>query len=59
MSTKTIVWVSVIVFSIIGGYIPMLFGNSFLSSWSILGNGLGGIFGIWAGVKIGKLINAN
>ncbi len=57
MSTKTIVWISVFVFSVIGGYIPVFFGGSFLSSWSILGNGIGGLIGIWVGFKIGKALN--
>lgn len=57
MSTKTIVWVSVFVFSIIGGYIPIFFGESLLSSWSILGNGIGGVFGIWVGIKVGNALN--
>ena len=57
MSTKTIVWICVIIFGIIGGYIPLLFGNSLLSSWAIFGNGIGGLFGIWAGLKIGKIVN--
>lgn len=57
MSTKTIVWISVFIFSFIGGYIPTFFGNSLFSMWSILANGIGGIFGIWIGLKLGKLIN--
>ncbi|HZQ30014.1 MAG TPA: hypothetical protein VFA93_02975 [Patescibacteria group bacterium] len=57
MSTKTIVWICVFLFSIIGGYIPVLLGESFLSSWSILGNGIGGLLGIWIGIKIARAIN--
>jgi len=57
VSTKSIVWISVFVFSIIGGYIPVLLGKSLLSPWSILGNGIGGLIGIWIGFKIGNIIN--
>ncbi len=57
MSTKSAIWVSVFIFSIIGGYIPVILGSSFLSSWSLLGNGAGGLFGIWVGFKIGNAIN--
>lgn len=57
MPTKTIVWISVLVFSIIGGYIPVIFGSSLISTWSILGNGTGGLIGIWIGFKIGNAIN--
>lgn len=59
MSTKTLVWICVLIFSIAGGYIPTVFGNSFFSPLSILGNGIGGILGIWIGIKIGKLTNAD
>lgn len=42
-------------FSIIGAYVPVLFGdNDMLSGWSILGGFVGGIFGIWVGVQVGK-----
>ncbi len=38
--------------SIIGGYMPKLFGASLFSISSLLGNGIGGIFGVWIGSKI-------
>ena len=41
--------------SIVGAYIPMLFGDTdLLSGWSILGGFIGGIFGIWVGVVVLK-----
>jgi hypothetical protein len=51
MSSKSIVMIGMVVGSIIGGYIPILFGVSFLSLWSILGNAVGGLFGIWITYK--------
>lgn len=57
MSTKSVVWVSVFIFSIIGGYIPVILGSSFFSPWSMLGNGVGGLVGIWIGLKVGTAIN--
>ncbi|HSX14670.1 MAG TPA: hypothetical protein VLE72_02045 [Candidatus Saccharimonadales bacterium] len=33
--------------STIGGYLPMLFGSSALSGWSIITGAIGGLFGIW------------
>jgi hypothetical protein len=40
---------------IIGGYVPVLFGdNEFLDGWSILAGTIGGIVGIWLGVVISK-----
>ncbi len=56
MSEKSIVWISVFVFSFIGGYIPVFFGNSLFSMWSIVANAVGGIIGIWIGFKIARLI---
>jgi hypothetical protein len=40
---------------IVGGYVPVLFGdNEFLDGWSILAGTIGGIVGIWLGVVISK-----
>ena len=38
----------------VGGYLPVLFGSSGLSGWSLIGGFVGGILGIWVGVKIGE-----
>lgn len=39
------------VFGILGGYIPVLFGDTdMMDGWSILGGFVGGIVGIWLGV---------
>jgi len=46
------------VFGIIGSYIPVLFGdNDLLSGWGILGGMVGGFIGIWAGVKLYRLMS--
>jgi hypothetical protein len=43
------------VFGILGGYLPMLFGDSNLFDiWGILGGLVGGFFGIWLGVYVSK-----
>jgi hypothetical protein len=52
MSQKTAVMIGMTIGSIVGGYIPMLFGASFLSYWAILFNGIGGILGIIIAYKI-------
>jgi hypothetical protein len=40
---------------IAGGYVPVLFGdNSFLDGASILAGLIGGLLGIWVGVKLAK-----
>ncbi len=52
---KKIVLLSATVFSIVGGYLPVLFGdNNPLDGWSILGGLVGGLFGIWISVYISK-----
>jgi len=56
MNSKTIIWVSVLVFSTIGGYIPVALGLDIFSVWAILGSTLGGIIGIFAGVQISKFV---
>ncbi len=46
------------VFGAIGSYVPVLFGdNDLLSGWSILMGTVGGLFGIWVGVKLYKAYN--
>lgn len=52
MSRKTLVMGGMIIGSIIGGYLPVLFGSSLFSFISILGNGLGGILGILFALKL-------
>lgn len=38
----------------IGAYIPMLFGDSGLGGWSVLGAFVGGLIGIYAGFKFSQ-----
>ena len=54
MSTKAYVWIGLFVGSTIGSYIPTLWGVGFLSYSSALASAIGGIFGIWAGFKLGN-----
>ena len=51
MSNK-LVWAGVFVGSTVGGYVPTLFGADTLSLWMVLGSTVGGIAGIWAGIKL-------
>lgn len=40
---------------VVGGYLPVLFGdNSLLDGWTILTSTVGGLVGIWVGVVISK-----
>lgn len=53
---KALIFFFLTVFGAIGSYIPMLLGDhSLLSGWSILGGMIGGLFGIWVGVKAYRL----
>ena len=55
MSSKTIITIVMTVGMTIGGFIPWVFGDhSALDGWSILGGLIGGIVGIWAGVKLSQ-----
>lgn len=51
MSRKTLVMIGMVVGSLIGGYVPVLFGADFLSFSSIIGNAVGGLVGIWIAYK--------
>lgn len=51
---KTLIMFFLIVFSTIGSYIAVLFHQSLLGGWSIVGGVIGGLFGIWVGVWVSK-----
>ena len=52
---KSVILAFAIIFSILGEFVPMLFGdNDIFSGWGILGGLIGGLFGIWVGVKVSK-----
>ena len=55
MSTRFIIFIGMTLGSIIGGYIPTLFGAGLLSYSSILFSGIGSILGIWIGYKLSNL----
>lgn len=52
MSTKTAVWIGMIIGSIVGGYIPMLFGADMLSFTAVLTSSIGAILGVIVGYKL-------
>ncbi len=53
---KSLIWVGAFVGGAIGGYIPVLFGASYLSISSIIFSTMGGVIGIWAGYELAQLI---
>jgi len=46
------IMVFMIIGSVIGGYLPLIFGASVFSISSILTSALGGFLGIWLGYKL-------
>lgn len=54
MGKKSITFVAMVGMTA-GSFIPMLWGDdSLLGGWSLLGGLIGGIFGVWLGVKLSK-----
>ena len=52
---KRVILLFAMVFSFIGGYVPVLLGDSELfGGWTILAGLAGGLFGIWLGVVVSK-----
>ncbi|MBU6426958.1 hypothetical protein KGQ27_01835 [Patescibacteria group bacterium] len=54
MNQKSLIWTGLFVGSTVGGYLPVLWGSSFLSISSIILSTVGGIAGIWAGFKLSR-----
>lgn len=52
MSTKTLVMLGMTVGSMIGSFIPILWGASFLSYTSLILSAVGGMLGIWIAMKV-------
>jgi hypothetical protein len=55
MNSKPLITIGVLVGTTIGGLIPMLWHAPIFSFSSVIFSTLGGIVGIWAGVKIGQM----
>ena len=57
MSTKSLVFIFMTIGSIVGGYIPSLWGADSFSMSSLVFGSVFAIIGIWIGFKIGQQIN--
>jgi hypothetical protein len=53
MSRKKLIWIFLTIGSLIGGYLPMVWGGDMLSLSSVLLSGVGGFAGIWLGYRLG------
>jgi len=51
MPSKTLIYIAAFVGSLIGGYIPTLWGAGFLSISSLVFSAIGGIAGIFIALK--------
>ncbi len=54
MSRKSLIFWGMTIGSLVGGYIPTLWGASILSMSGILLSGIGGFVGIWVGYRFGE-----
>ena len=54
MTSKSLIWLGMIIGSSIGGFIPALWGADLFSFSSIIFSGIGGILGIWLGFKLSR-----
>jgi len=52
MSQKFAVMTGMIIGSIVGGYVPVLWGADFLSYWGIVTSTIGALLGIYVGYKL-------
>lgn len=54
MSRKTLIYVSMIVGTTAGGYLPLLWGDTMFSMTSVLLTAVGGFLGIYVGFKLSQ-----
>jgi uncharacterized membrane protein YeaQ/YmgE (transglycosylase-associated protein family) len=52
MGRNSSIWFGMIIGSLIGGFIPDLWGAEFLSLASVIWSGFGGALGIWVAYKL-------
>jgi hypothetical protein len=57
MSRKTLVWIGLSIGSLVGGYVPLLWGADVLSFSPLVSSAAGGILGIWLGFKLGDWLS--
>jgi hypothetical protein len=53
---KKLIFLGMFLGSLVGGYVPVLWGDSAFSMSSIIFSGIGGFLGIYAGFKLSQQI---
>ena len=54
MESKQMIWLGLFVGSLVGSFVPMVWGASELSLSSVIFGAVGGILGIWAGLQLSR-----
>ncbi|MBU0964068.1 hypothetical protein KKC06_03455 [Patescibacteria group bacterium] len=56
MGSKFVIYIFIFIGGTIGGYIPLLWHDSFFSFWSVILSTVGGLVGVFVGYKINQRI---
>ena len=56
METKKLIYLGLFIGSTVGGYLPTLWGDTFLSFSSVILTAVGGIAGIYVGYKLSPFL---
>lgn len=54
---KMLIYGCVLIFSVIGGYVPALWHAGFFSLWGIIGGIVGTAVGVWVAFKINNYVD--
>jgi hypothetical protein len=54
MSKKSLIWIAMSAGSVVGGYLPVLWGGELISISSVILSAVGGAVGIWLGYRYGE-----
>jgi hypothetical protein len=54
--SKTLIWTGLFVGSSVGGFVPALWQAGLFSFSSVIGSAVGGLAGIWLGIKLSAYV---
>ncbi len=55
MKSKSLVWIGMVVGSVVGGFVPKLWGAGMFSMSALATSTAGGLVGIWAGYRLSRM----